>query len=125
MGSGLTQILPSVADLASLVILPSEDETTLSAEYVPRKLTRAQTMPVNPFSAPFLVTGNKTKLVKSPSMAQMRRPDKDDGDPGINTLCIYLNNNAITKLPQELFWLQRLAVLNLRKLCLRYLLSSC
>ena len=48
-------------------------------------------------------------------MAHMRPLGSEDPSRNVRTLCMYLNNNAITRLPLELFSLQGLAVLNLRE----------
>lgn len=113
IGSGLTRIPPAVADLASLVVLPSDAAAPPSAELMPapRTFARAQTMPTNPFAPPLPPSENAHPPVEGSSMAQVKHTGSDKVYP----LCMYLANNAITKLPLELFWLQGLTVLNLRE----------
>ena len=48
-------------------------------------------------------------------MAHMKQEQSERSVSRTNMIFLYLAQNQITKLPLELFWLQGLVVLNLRK----------
>ena len=48
-------------------------------------------------------------------MAHMRQERNEPPESRVNMISLYLAQNQINKLPLELFWLQGLVVLNLRK----------
>ncbi len=132
-GSGLrrgaiTHIPPSIADLEGFIILPSTHSPS-SAPPSPtlapsRPFARATTLAAAQFDAPFFRSRDGERLRGTPAAraaslqaivqqptAQRRRRD----------IQIYLANNAILKLPPELFRVNALTVLSLRESCLFYI----
>ncbi|KAI0929587.1 hypothetical protein AcV7_005080 [Taiwanofungus camphoratus] len=124
--SPLTSIPPSIADLADLVVLPSQYQQRLQEpplpSPVPRTLTRAHTIQTSSDSfwvstqSPASAWGGKP-LGKAASYSFVQAA----AAPNRNEIQIYLANNKICMLPQELFQLSGLTVLSLRSNALRTL----
>ncbi|GJE90382.1 leucine-rich repeat domain-containing protein [Phanerochaete sordida] len=115
IGTPLTRIPPSIADLGSLVVLQSRTKPT--SEFSPRSrpFMRSATVPSNPLHhKPFLAPDDHPRLLKSPSMAQLKPPEDAEPESVDNSLFLSLAQNQITRLPVELFRLQGLVELNLR-----------
>ncbi|KAI0085848.1 hypothetical protein BDY19DRAFT_1059398 [Irpex rosettiformis] len=115
ISSGLSFIPPSIADLASLVVLPSK-EKPVESKTVPvtspraRPLIRSVTLPRrnNIFADP------EPLLAKSASMTIQLPPGNPEASPLTNEVNLCLGNNVITKLPVELFRLTNLTILSMR-----------
>ncbi|KAI0690213.1 hypothetical protein BC835DRAFT_1307995 [Cytidiella melzeri] len=121
---GLSFIPASVADLASLVVLPSKANLEAAkaqslANPRIRPIARATTFPAKA-NTPFLVSSEPT-LPKATSM-NFREPARLSDTPHVlNEVNLLLGNNAITKLPVELFSLHNLTVLSMRNNLLTFL----
>ena len=120
IGTCLTRIPPSVADLAFHVALAQDTGEVPSAELVPNKRTFARTHTV-PAHASADGSLSPQRLMRSSSMAQLRPDNRSNDIDQQNRLSMYLNNNSIPKLPLELFSLEGLTVLNLRGNLLKYI----
>ncbi|KAI0825577.1 hypothetical protein BC629DRAFT_1602328 [Irpex lacteus] len=122
ISTGLSFIPPTIADLASLVVLPSKENnpTTAVQAQTPagpriRPFVRSVTFPARK-NAPFLSAPEVHSLAKATSMTL--RESLTPIPPGVASLTsevnLLLGNNAITKLPVELFSLSNLTVLSMR-----------
>ena len=116
----MTFIPSTISDLASLVVFPSPTTSVSRKSALPRTQIRPFARAATFHSkrnvvrhAP-IATVTSNALVKSASAAQYDSVPPALPAPKIGEIKLYLANNAISRLPVDLFWLYSLTVLSMR-----------